>query len=107
MRSMSDTRSDTLKQHWYAAAVTVLALGTVAAFLLNLSANGWANSFYAAAVQAGSEDWEAFLFGSLDSANSITVDKPPAALWLMALSRSEEHTAELQSRFDLVCRLLL
>src|SRR5699024_11999225 len=41
---------------------------------------------YAAAVQAGSEDWEAFLFGSLDPANSITVDKPPAALWLMALS---------------------
>src|SRR5207249_8468382 len=30
--------------------------------------------------------------------------------WLMAVSwlvRSEEHTSELQSRFDLVCRLLL
>src|SRR5699024_12271749 len=25
----------------------------------------------------------------------------------LALSRSEEHTSELQSRFDLVCRLLL
>src|SRR5699024_11835444 len=74
------------KRHWYAAALTVLALGTVAAFLVNLSANGWANSLYAAAVQAGSEDWEAFLFGSLDPANSITVDKPPAALWLMPLS---------------------
>lgn len=83
---MSEIRSETLKRHWYAAALTVLALGTVAAFLVNLSANGWANSFYAAAVQAGSEDWEAFLFGSLDPANSITVDKPPAALWLMALS---------------------
>lgn len=47
---------------------------------------GGGNSFYAAAVQAGSENWAAFLFGSLDSANSITVDKPPAALWLMALS---------------------
>src|SRR5699024_12093531 len=29
--------------------------------------------------------------------------KPPSARWL----RSEEHTSELQSRFDLVCRLLL
>ena len=30
--------------------------------------------------------WKAFFFGSSDSANSITVDKPPAALWIMALS---------------------
>src|SRR5438067_4380272 len=28
-------------------------------------------------------------------------------IWLEATSRSEEHTSELQSRFDLVCRLLL
>src|SRR5207249_11070371 len=27
--------------------------------------------------------------------------------WLFAALRSEEHTSELQSRFDLVCRLLL
>src|SRR5271167_5244500 len=27
--------------------------------------------------------------------------------WLSLLNRSEEHTSELQSRFDLVCRLLL
>ena len=40
----------------------------------------------AAAVQAGSESWKAFFFGSSDAANSITVDKPPASLWLMALS---------------------
>ena len=30
--------------------------------------------------------WEAFFFGSLDAGNVITVDKPPAALWLMAAS---------------------
>src|SRR5699024_11363812 len=28
-------------------------------------------------------------------------------IWIMMLTRSEEHTCELQSRFDLVCRLLL
>src|SRR5207249_5195007 len=27
--------------------------------------------------------------------------------WLLHVARSEEHTSELQSRFDLVCRLLL
>lgn len=30
--------------------------------------------------------WKAFFFGSSDAANSITVDKPPASLWVMALS---------------------
>src|SRR5437868_11576551 len=28
-------------------------------------------------------------------------------MWIPRRSRSEEHTSELQSRFDLVCRLLL
>ena len=46
-----------MKRNWYPAALTVLTLGTIAAYLVNLSANGWANSFYAAAVQAGSENW--------------------------------------------------
>ena len=55
-------------------------------YLWSLSASGYANSFYSAAVQAGSQSWKAFLFGSLDAGNAITVDKPPASLWLMALS---------------------
>ena len=37
-------------------------------YLWNLGVNGWANSYYAAAVQAGSTNWKAFLFGSLDAA---------------------------------------
>src|SRR5262249_56967143 len=44
------------------------------------------NSFYSAAVQAGSSSWKAFFFGSSDAANFITVDKPPASLWVMDLS---------------------
>src|SRR5207237_783567 len=44
------------------------------------------NDFYAAAVQAGTKSWKAFLFGSFDSSNFITVDKPPASLWVMELS---------------------
>ena len=48
--------------------------------------SGWANSFYAAAVQAGTKSWKAFFFGSSDASNFITVDKPPAALWVMELS---------------------
>lgn len=71
---------------WTRAAVAALLIGTAVLYFWNNTANGWANSFYSAAVQAGSQDWTAFFYGSSDAANSITVDKPPAALWLMALS---------------------
>ncbi|MEV0851404.1 glycosyltransferase family 39 protein [Nocardia fluminea] len=74
------------REHWERPALAALLLGTLIAYLINLSANGWANDFYAAAVQAGSQSWEAFFFGSSDAANSITVDKPPASLWVMELS---------------------
>ncbi|WEV72280.1 glycosyltransferase family 39 protein [Bifidobacterium sp. ESL0790] len=67
-------------------AFALMMAGAVAIMFVNLTANGYANEFYAAAAQAGSKNWEAFLWGSSDAANSITVDKPPAALWLMALS---------------------
>jgi 4-amino-4-deoxy-L-arabinose transferase-like glycosyltransferase len=55
-------------------------------YLWGLSANGYANEFYAAAAQAGSVSWKAFFFGSLDGSNSITVDKTPGSLWAMGLS---------------------
>ncbi|MFJ1590184.1 ArnT family glycosyltransferase [Kitasatospora albolonga] len=71
---------------WARPALYGLLLAVGLAYFWNLSASGYANSFYSAAVQAGSQSWKAFFFGSLDSANAITVDKPPAALWPMALS---------------------
>lgn len=75
----------TARVRWSWPAWLLLAL-TAAAYLWNLGANGWGNGFYAAAAQAGADNWEAFLFGSSDIGNSITVDKPPASLWPMALS---------------------
>ncbi|MET7582560.1 glycosyltransferase family 39 protein [Streptomyces microflavus] len=71
---------------WARPALYGLLLAVALAYFYNLSASGYANSFYSAAVQAGSQSWKALFFGSLDSANAITVDKPPAALWPMALS---------------------
>ncbi|WP_280234385.1 glycosyltransferase family 39 protein [Nocardia cyriacigeorgica] len=78
--------SPTRRHRWEYPALAVLLLGTGLGYLYNLGANGWANSFYSAAVQAGSVSWKAFFFGSSDAANSITVDKPPGSLWLMELS---------------------
>ncbi|WP_344062322.1 glycosyltransferase family 39 protein [Terrabacter lapilli] len=71
---------------WARPALLGLLLATLVLYTWNLTASGYANSFYSAAVQAGSESWKAFFFGSSDAANSITVDKPPASLWVMALS---------------------
>ena len=55
----------------------MLALAAVL-YLWTLGANGYANTYYAAAVQAGTQSWKAFFFGSLDAGNFITVDKPPS-----------------------------
>ncbi|MDT5155244.1 MAG: hypothetical protein QOI01_6977 [Mycobacterium sp.] len=71
---------------WTRPAFWALLVGTAVLYLLNLGSSGWANSYYAAAAQAGTQDWKALLFGSLDSGNAITVDKPPAAMWVMGLS---------------------
>jgi 4-amino-4-deoxy-L-arabinose transferase-like glycosyltransferase len=67
-------------------ALLALLVATGVLYLWDLGASGWANSFYSAAAQAGSESWKAFFFGSSDAGNSITVDKPPASLWVMAAS---------------------
>ncbi|MDX3227100.1 ArnT family glycosyltransferase [Streptomyces sp. ME19-01-6] len=71
---------------WARPALWGLLAVTTVLYLWSLGASGYANQFYSAAVQAGSESWKAFFFGSSDAGNSITVDKPPAALWPMALS---------------------
>ncbi|TPG31295.1 phospholipid carrier-dependent glycosyltransferase [Mycobacterium hodleri] len=71
---------------WTRPAFWALLVGAGVLYLWGLGSSGWANSYYAAAAQAGTQDWKAWLFGSLDSGNAITVDKPPAAMWVMGLS---------------------
>ena len=71
---------------WVRPAYLGLLAASALLYVWNLAASGWANAFYSAAVQAGAGDWEAFLYGSSDAGNSITVDKPPASLWVMDLS---------------------
>ncbi|MDT5075832.1 MAG: hypothetical protein QOJ80_469, partial [Mycobacterium sp.] len=67
-------------------AFAALLVTTAVLYLWNLSASGWGNGFYSAAAQAGADNWTAMLFGSSDAANAITVDKTPAALWVMDVS---------------------
>ena len=71
---------------WVRPALLGLLGGTAVLYLWRLGESGWANDFYSAAVQAGSQSWKAFFFGSSDAANFITVDKTPAFLWPMELT---------------------
>ena len=54
--------------------------------LWGLSINGWANTYYSAAVRSMTASWHNFLFASLDQSGLMTVDKPPLGLWVQALS---------------------
>jgi 4-amino-4-deoxy-L-arabinose transferase-like glycosyltransferase len=65
------------------AALLVLA---ALLYLWALSKNGWANDYYSAAVRSMAGSWHDFLYGSFDAKGLMTVDKPPAALWVEALS---------------------
>lgn len=71
---------------WPRWCLAVLLLATAALYLWELSASGYGNTYYAAAAQAGAQSWRAWFFGALDAQGFITVDKPPAALWLTGLS---------------------
>jgi 4-amino-4-deoxy-L-arabinose transferase-like glycosyltransferase len=65
------------------AGLVLLALG------LNtwgLSRAGYGDTYYAAAVRSMTMSWKNFFFGAFDPGGFITVDKPPAFLWIGALS---------------------
>ena len=83
---IGETTPPPVRARWERPALFALLGVTAVMFLWGLEASGWANSFYSAAAQAGSKSWKAWFFGSSDAASSITVDKPPASLWIMGLS---------------------
>ena len=65
-------------------AVLLVAAGVL--YLWALDRNGFANEYYSAAVRSMTTSWHAFLYGAFDTSGVMTVDKPPLALWVQALS---------------------
>ena len=65
------------------AGVTAVALALGA---WNLPANGLGNQYYAAATRSMTTSWGNFFFASFDPGGFISVDKPPVALWVWAIS---------------------
>lgn len=62
----------------------VLAAGGLR--LWGIGQNGHGNPYYAAAVRSMLASGANFAFGAFDPAGFITVDKPPVAVWVQALS---------------------
>ena len=84
-RARSERRPRVASLFAYPELLALLAL-TAVLNLWDLSINGWANTYYAAAVRSMSTSWHDFLFASLDKTGLMTVDKPPLAFWVQALS---------------------
>jgi 4-amino-4-deoxy-L-arabinose transferase-like glycosyltransferase len=71
--------------------LTRVALGgiiTLAALLrlVNLSAIGYANHYYTAAVVSMLHSWHNFFFVAAEPGGAVSVDKPPLGLWIQAIS---------------------
>ncbi|WP_179394179.1 ArnT family glycosyltransferase [Lacticaseibacillus absianus] len=65
--------------------VGILGLATFL-YAWKIWAAGSANSYYTAAITSMVQSWSNFWYGAFDPAGFITVDKPPIALWFMAIS---------------------
>jgi 4-amino-4-deoxy-L-arabinose transferase-like glycosyltransferase len=86
-RSGLTSRTRTVAQRLRARPELVALLAVTGVLnLWGLSINGWANTYYSAAVRSMSSSWHDFLFASMDRSGLMTVDKPPLALWVQALS---------------------
>jgi 4-amino-4-deoxy-L-arabinose transferase-like glycosyltransferase len=71
---------------WVRPSLVGVGLLAGVLYLWQLTVSGYANTYYAMAGQAGAQSWSAWFFGSLDAANFITVDKPPASVWVTGLA---------------------
>ncbi len=64
----------------------LVASGAFCLFAWAIDRNGDGNSYYAAAIRSMTRSWHNFFYASLDPGGWITLDKPPFAFWLQALS---------------------
>ena len=80
------TRANVFGLSWAVAAQLGVAGLAAIVYIVNLTVSGFANTYYSAAALAASQSWSAWFFGSIDSANFITVDKPPLSTMAMGLS---------------------
>jgi len=76
---------------WRPSLSSALGLAAVLAAAIGLrtwrlAQNGYDNEYYTAAVRSMTGSWHNFFYNSFDPAGFVSVDKPPAALWIQVAS---------------------
>ena len=80
------TRSTTATRPWHRVALIGILLLAVFLHFFRLGQEGYANLYYAAAVDSMLDSWHNFFFNAFDPAGFVTVDKPPLGLWVQTIS---------------------
>src|SRR5438105_2077910 len=71
---------------WRHAALGAVLLVAAALNLWGLDREGYANTYYAAAVKSMLTSWHNFFYLAFDSGGFVGVDKAPLGLWVQAAS---------------------
>ncbi|WP_051899223.1 ArnT family glycosyltransferase [Sciscionella sediminilitoris] len=71
---------------WQQRTLAGILLATAVMYLWELGDGTFGNTYYSAAVKSMTQSFTNFLFGSFDAYGTVTVDKPPMALWPQAIS---------------------
>jgi len=71
---------------WRHVALSAVLLVAAALNLWELAREGYANTYYAAAVKSMLTSWHNFFYVAYDSGGFVAVDKPPLGLWVQAAS---------------------
>ncbi|MCU1366710.1 MAG: glycosyltransferase family 39 protein, partial [Ilumatobacteraceae bacterium] len=66
--------------------ITLVVAVSITTNSWGLSAMGWGNAYYSAAVRSMGTSWHNFIFASFDAGGYVSVDKPPFSLWVQVIS---------------------
>jgi 4-amino-4-deoxy-L-arabinose transferase-like glycosyltransferase len=74
------------RRFWECLGLVVLVGLSAGLRLWALDQVGWGTDYYTATVRSMTESWHNFFYASFDPGGFVSVDKPPFAFWIQALS---------------------
>ncbi|SKA95174.1 Dolichyl-phosphate-mannose-protein mannosyltransferase [Caloramator quimbayensis] len=74
-----------IKRKWKDIALIFILILSMFLSFYGVWKQGYANSYYTAAVKSMLMNWHNFFYASFDPAGFVTVDKPALGLWIQAL----------------------
>ncbi|HVB72243.1 MAG TPA: glycosyltransferase family 39 protein [Ktedonobacteraceae bacterium] len=85
--SESAHSDETKKLHfWHQVTLGAILLISLILNVFQLTQEGYANTYYAAAIKSMIQNWHNFFFVSFDPGGFVTIDKPPVGFWIQAAS---------------------